>query len=156
MSQAQNPVKRLDREAETRSQTARPTTWKPASAIPEVAERPGYKHRWIRKAIYGVADPTNLSKRRREGWEPCRLEDYEELKDFVDPDARNSGLVEIGGLVLHRIGEEIAKKMADYYAGLNQQAVKSAEAMYASQANADSRMPIFKENKTSVKFGSGS
>jgi hypothetical protein len=148
-------VDRSPRENATREKTARPTSWKPASAIPEVTDRIGYRHRWIRKSMYGQLDPTNLSKKRREGWEPCRLEDYPEIEEFIDPDAKNSGLIEIGGLVLHRLSSERAKARAEYYANRNQQELKSAEAMYSAQAGVNPAMPIFKDNKSNTKFGSG-
>lgn len=152
---AEIKVDRMPRDNTTREKTARVESWKPASAVPAVEDRPGYRHRWVRKAMYGQLDPTNLSKKRREGWEPCRLEDYPELSDFVDADTKNSGLCEIGGLVLHRLSIEKVRARNEYYATRNQNELKAAEAMYGQQAGVDSRMPIFKDNKSNTKFGSG-
>jgi hypothetical protein len=148
-------VDRTPRDSATREQTARPTSWKPASAVPAVDDRPGWKHRWIRKAMYGQLDPTNLSKKRREGWVPCQLNDYPELRGFIDPESEASGMIEIGGLVLHRISVETSRARQEYYAERNQQEIRAAEAMYANQAGATSTMPLFKDNKSHTKFGSG-
>jgi hypothetical protein len=149
------PVVRTPRDAETREQQARPVTWKPASALPDVTPRPGYTHKWVRKTFNGVHDSNNLSKKRREGWEPVKIEEYPELKEYVDPDARNSGLVEIGGLILHRLSAEMQKARQQYLSQRNRQDLQSAEAMYQSQAGAVSSMPIFKDNKSKTSFGSG-
>lgn len=150
-----NKVDRIPRENATREKTARAETWRPASAVPEVADKPGYTHRWVRKSLYGRLDPTNLSKKRREGWEPCRLADYPELEPFVDREAANSELIEIGGLVLHRLSIEMKRARDAYHQRRNQDEITAAEAMYGQQAAVDSRMPIFKDNKTNTKFGSG-
>ena len=68
--------KRTNRALETREQETRPMTWKPASTLPVPQEQEGYKFRWIRRSMMGQEDPTNVSKKRREGWEPVRAEDH--------------------------------------------------------------------------------
>ena len=60
----------------------------------------GYKFRWVRTAINGQSDVRNVSVRRREGWEPCRAEDHPELALSLDDSSKQSGNVEIGGLML--------------------------------------------------------
>jgi hypothetical protein len=52
---------RLARELESRTQSERPKTWQPASALPEPDKQPGYAYRWIRVSNLNVADPSNVS-----------------------------------------------------------------------------------------------
>jgi hypothetical protein len=96
-------LSRLSRGSQDRESTARPMMWKPAALLPDPDRQEGWEYKWIRKSIMGVSDPTNMSRSLREGWEPCRLEDHPELMLAVDGDAKNSGLIEVGGLVLCKI-----------------------------------------------------
>ena len=113
----------------------------------------GWEYKWIRKAIMGIADPTNMSKSLREGWEPCRLEDHAEMMLAVDGDAKNSGLIEVGGLVLCKIPLEMFNQRQDYYMKQAQGQMESVDAQVDREN--DKRMPIFNERQTKVTFGSG-
>jgi hypothetical protein len=141
-------TKRLSRDMGTRKDT-----WKPASLLPEPARQEGWEYKWIRKSVLGVADPTNMSRSLREGWETCRLEDHPELMLAVDGDAKNSGLIEVGGLILCKMPEAMFNQRQDYYM---QQAQGQMEAVDAQvDRENDKRMPIFKERATKVTFGNG-
>ncbi len=146
-----NP-KNLPREVTTRENSARKGGWKPANLLPDPIEKEGWGHRYVRKSTHGNHDVTNMSKSLREGWEPCKIEDYPELKDSVDPDALSSGLVEIGGLILCRMPVESIAERDAYFR-------RSADAQVAAidaqlMKDNDPRMPMFKEHKTQV-FGHG-
>lgn len=143
------------REDELRQGTRKIVQWRPASALPEIPEVPGWRFRFVRKSIYGAADPTNMSKKRREYWVPVALSEMPGLEDFVDPDARNSGLVEIGGLILHKMPEEMARAREAFYRNRSNTEIAAAEAQYREQARPVSSMEIFSQNKSEVKFGSG-
>jgi hypothetical protein len=139
------------RETETRERKVR--QWQPASILPEPNPRPGFDHRWIRISILGQADPTNMSGKLREGWEPVRAEEYPELM----AEANKAGNIEIGGLVLCKIPSEFMEQRNAYY---NQQARAQMESVNNTLfRNNDPRMPLFKEHQTETSrsaFGSGS
>lgn len=146
--------KRTSRSLETREQEARPMTWKPASTLPVPLEQEGYKFRWIRRSMLGQEDPTNVSKKRREGWEPVRAEDHPELVLYLDQNARDSGLVEVGGLILCKMPSEMIRQRNDYYAKATQQQADAVDNSFMREN--DPRMPLYREKNSKVTFGSGS
>lgn len=151
MADAKGP--RLSRTTETRDTGMRKQSWKPADLLPEPARQEGWEYKWIRKSIMGVSDPTNMSKSMREGWEPCRLVDHPEMMLAVDGDAKNSDLIEVGGLVLCKIPEEMFNQRQQYYMNQAQGQMESVDAQVDREN--DPRMPLFKERKSKVTFGSG-
>lgn len=72
VNQKQN---RMDRELDARVQFERPEAWRPPEVLPAPNPRPGWTHRYIRLAILGKADPSNISSKLREGYEPCKAQD---------------------------------------------------------------------------------
>lgn len=144
---------RTDRDTETRDSTTRQKMWKPAALLPDPKRQEGWEYKWIRKAMLGVSDPTNMSKSLREGWEPCRLEDHPEMMLAVDADATNSGLIEVGGLVLCKMPEEMFNQRQQFYMNQAQDQMVSVDAQVDREN--DPRMPLFKERQTKVTFGSG-
>lgn len=146
-------MSRMPRDLQSRESTSRPKLWQPADLLPAPNPQPGFEFRWVRKAMLGVDDPTNTSRSFREGWEPCRLEDHPELALSVDKDAKNSGLVEVGGLILCKTAEETVLARNAYYQN-HAKAQQDAVDNNLMREN-DPRMPIFKDSKTSVTFGRG-
>ena len=60
-------AERTTRESKSRANTQRRKPWAPPSKL-EAPEPPaGYKHRWIRTAIRGEDDKTNVHSKMREG-----------------------------------------------------------------------------------------
>jgi hypothetical protein len=145
-------TKRLSRGEETRDSETR-RSWKPADLLPEPARAPGWEYKWIRKSMMGVSDPTNVSRSMREGWETCRSEDHPELMLAVDVDAKNSGLIEIGGLILCKIPQEMFDQRQRYYQDQANGQMESVDAQIDREN--DPRMPIFKEKQSKVTFGNG-
>jgi hypothetical protein len=145
--------KKLNREQSTREETARVKAWKPASVLPDPTPVDGYKFRYIRKSMLGVNDPTNFSRKTREGWETCRLEDHPELALMVDNDAQASGLVEIGGLILCKMPTEFVEQRREYNDRRNQAQVDSVDNSFMREN--DPRMPLFSDKKSSTSFGKG-
>lgn len=143
-------TERSTRESEQRQHTQ----WKPPSTLPEIEDRDGWTHRWIRTSLAGTSDNTNVSSRFREGWEPCKMEDYPELNVQIDRDSRFPANVEVGGLLLCRAPKELMLARAAYYIKQNDAAASSVDS-HLMKDN-DPRMPLFSERKTSVAFGSGS
>ena len=118
---------RLARELDTRAVTQRPEAWRPPETLPMPEDRPGWKHRYVRISTMGTADPSNISSKLREGYEPCKAEDYPELMMHATVEGRFKGGIEIGGLLLCRIPEEFLKQRADYYDKQNKSQIDSVD-----------------------------
>ena len=156
MDQVQTATKtqnRSARELDTRQMMQRPEAWRPPETLPMPEDRPGWKHRYVRTSTMGMADPSNISSKLREGYEPCKAEDYPELMMHATVEGRFKGGIEIGGLLLCRIPEEFLKQRADYYDKQNKSQIDSVDNNFLREN--DPRMPLFSERKTKVTFGSG-
>ena len=145
---------RETREMQTRETTSRKKLWQPADLLPTPNAQEGYEFRWIRKSMMGQSDPTNTSRSFREGWEPCRLDDHPELALSVDNDAKTSGIVEVGGLILCKMPVEMVLARNAYYS--NNAAAQLESVDNNLMRENDSRMPLFKEAKSTVSLGRGS
>lgn len=144
---------RSPRNVATRENSSRPMAWKPADLLPEPVREGGWEYKWIRKSMIGVADPTNMSRSMREGWEPCRLEDHPELKLAVDKGAESSGLVEVGGLILCKIPQEMWDQRTNHYINQANGVMQSVDAQLDREN--DPRMPMFRDRQSKVSFGNG-
>ena len=151
MDKAQN---RLSRELDTRATTARQMAWRPPETLPSPDPRDGVTHRWVRISMMGSADAANISSKLREGYEPCKAEDYPELMMHAATEGRFKGGIEVGGLLLCRIPEEFLQQRASFYEGQNKAQMESVDNNFLREN--DPRMPLFSEKKTKVTFGSGS
>jgi hypothetical protein len=146
---------RKPRELESREVFERPTEWRPPETLPSPNERPGWKHRWMRISILGTDDPSNISSKLREGYEPCKQADYPEMMMHASTEGRFKGCIEVGGLILTRIPEEFLKQRDEYYARQNKAQMESVDNNFMRQQ--DSRMPtLFADRKSEVQFGKGS
>ena len=99
----QQTQNRKSRDSETRVEMLRPQMWRAPETLPSPDPRPGWTHRWVRTSTMGVADPGNISSKLREGYEPCKAEDYPELMMHAATEGRFKGAIEVGGLLLCRI-----------------------------------------------------
>lgn len=146
---------RIPREMEVRAKTTRPATWQPPSVLPEPTPRDGWVFRWVRTHLLGASDPTNVSARRREGWEPVRAEDHPEVVLEMGLSGQApTGFVEIGGLLLCKAPEEFMQQRTDYYAKHTKDQMDAVNNNYLREN--DPRMPVFSDGKSEVRFGSGS
>ena len=145
-------VDRTPREGKTREATARKKTWTRPSALPTPDPRPGVKHRWVRTSTLGNADTTNVSGRFREGYTPVKATDYPELHVFTDHDSRFPENVEVGGLLLCAIDEEIAEDRVRQQLDQTNKQMEAVDNNYLRQS--DPRMPVLKpERSTRTSFG---
>lgn len=146
---------RAPRTNETREKEIRQVSWKPAHDLPTPAPHDGYEFRWVRASMLGNADPNNMAKARREGWEPCKSEDHPEMvADFAAFGLAPAGIIEIGGLVLCRTTAENIEARKSYYENLTQRQAEAVDNSFMREN--DPRMPLFKESRTKVSFGRGS
>ena len=144
---------RTAREADTRQVMQRPEAWRPPETLPMPDDRPGWTHRYVRISTMGTADPSNISSKLREGYEPCKAEEYPELMVHASTEGRFKGNIEVGGLLLCRIPSEFMAQRAKYYENLNKSQVDSVDNNFLREN--DPRMPLFSEKRTKVTFGSG-
>jgi len=144
---------RASRELDTRETFARPEAWRPPETLPMPDDRPGWTHRYVRTSTMGSADPSNISSKLREGYEPCKAEEYPELMMHASTEGRFKGNIEVGGLLLCRIPTEFMAQRAKYYENLNKSQVDSVDNNFLREN--DPRMPLFSEKRTKVTFGSG-
>jgi hypothetical protein len=150
MAEVQN---RTNRDLATRDKSAR-YVYKPSSTLPDPTPEPGYTFRWIATHILGQSDPTNVSRKLRDGYEPVKAADHPEMMVAGN---EKTGNIEIGGLMLCKIPSERAAAMAEYYNGQAQNQMDSVDNNFMRQN--DPRMPLFADRKSTVTrggFGNGS
>jgi len=146
---------RAPRSTTTRETEARRKPWTPPSHLAAPPPPEGYVHRWVRVAMRGEEDKMNVYAKLREGWEPVKAADHPELM-LMGNDA--TGNVEIGGLMLCKMSQEMAEARDRYY---NQQAQAQMDSVDNHfMRNSDPRMPLFSDRKSTNSrgggFGSGS
>lgn len=139
---------RIPRELVSREKTAR-VTYTPPSTLPDPTPDPGYVYHWVATHVLGQSDPTNMSKKLREGWEPVKASDHPELMLA----GSKNGNVEIGGLMLCKMPKERAQARAEYYENQAKAQMESVDNSF--MRNSDARMPLFSEKKTSTSRGIG-
>lgn len=137
----------------TREQSERPKVWQPASLLPEPDQQPGYVYRWIRVATAGKSDGQNFMSKKREGWEPVRIEEQPQFTDMTDPDSRYKDNIEVGGLLLCKAPKELMNQRKDYFARKNQAQMDSVDNNFMRES--DARMPLFREKRSTTSFGNG-
>ena len=142
---------RTPREIETRVQAERPKRWQAPELLPEPDKEEGYAYRWIRVSTLNAADARNISKSLREGWEAVKVEEQPKFKLLIDPNSRFQENIEIGGLLLCKMPLEFLKQRKEYYEQITQQQAEAVDNNLMRQS--DSRMPIFKEGKSTTSFG---
>ena len=145
---------RKPRELETRAKSERPKQWMPPETLPSPNEEPGYVFRWVRVSTLGTADPSNVSSKFREGWEPVKASEHPEIQ-LIGGGSQNRfpDSIEIGGLVLCKIPKEFIEQRAAYYQKQADSQMQSVDNTF--MRDNDPRMPLFKERRSEVKFGRG-
>jgi len=148
---------RLARELDTtvtRAAMQRPTSWQAPETLPSPNPREGITHRWVRTSMMGQPDVQNISGKLREGYEPCKAEDYPEMMMHASTEGRFMGNIEVGGLVLCSIPSEFLKQREAHFANINKATMESVDNNFMKDN--DPRMSKFSEKSTKVTFGSGS
>ena len=146
---------RTPRQVEQRKDDVRNETWSPANLLPDPDPQDGIVFRWVRVSSMGQADPTNYSKKMREGWTPVNVEEVPELAHLaIDPSQKFEGKLEVGGLLLCKMPKEKADQRNAYYRQQSQDAQNSVDNNLMRESNP--RMPIDAPSNTSrVSFGKG-
>jgi len=145
---------RSSREVQSRERSERKMEWNPGSALSAPEPPIGYKHRWIRESVMEFDDKTNVHKKRQEGWDLVRAEEYPDWFGPVVDEGRNAGVIGVGGLVLARIPVEMVEQRNQHYQGVTQQQMDAVDRDWMRENNP--AMPkLAPQRKTSVSFGSG-
>jgi len=152
--QVSDKTNRKPRELEARQEMQRPTSWRLPDALPSPDNRPGWSHRWVRTSTLGTNDPSNISSKFREGYEPCKAEEYPELMMHASTDGRFKGNIEVGGLILCRIPAEFMEQREDHFSRQNKAQMESVDNTYMKDN--DPRMSKFAERSSKVTFGTSS
>jgi hypothetical protein len=145
---------RLAREVENREAAQRKQQWAPPETLPMPKPQAGWVFRYIRISFMGQNDPTNMSAKLREGWEPVKAVDHPELMLQADPNSRYKDNIEIGGLVLCKAPEEMMDQRARYYGAQAQSQMEAVDNNFMKTE--DKRMPLFNEKRSTTSFGRGS
>lgn len=144
---------REERDQGSRASTARPMTWSPPTLLPDPAPQEGWEFRWIRVSTQGQSDPSNLSSKLREGWEPVRAVDHPEIQLFVDPASQFKDNVVVGGLMLCKTPSEMVAQRDAWFRRQAESQMQSVDNNFLRES--DPRMPLFNERSTKVTFGKG-
>jgi hypothetical protein len=145
---------RSSRETQSRERSERKMEWNPGSALNAPEPPLGYKHRWIRESVLEFDDKTNVHKKRQEGWDLVRAEEYPDYFGPVVDEGRNAGVIGVGGLVLARIPVELADQRNQHYQGVTHQQMEAVDRDWMRENNP--AMPkLAPQRKSSVSFGSG-
>ena len=143
---------RTPRELETRSKYERPKQWMAPELLPTPAPEPGYAFRWIRTSVLGKTDPSNVSSKLREGWEPVKASEHPEIQLMETGERpRFPDSIEIGGLILCKTPTEFVEQRNAYYQAQTDSQMTSVDNNF--MRSNDPRMPVFKERRSEVKFG---
>jgi|TARA_R100001443_G_scaffold6708_1_gene15753 hypothetical protein len=144
-------TKKTSRVSETRVKQERPKVWTPPSSLDSPPAPDGYRHRWIRAESMGFDDTKNMSGKIRSGWELVRADEYPEHDYPTVNDGKYAGVIGVGGLVLARIPEELAKSREDYFKQVTQDRNDALDNDVLKEQHPS--MPINQERQTRVTFG---
>ena len=140
------------RASQTRSKSERPKVWVPPSSLDAPKPPEGFRYRWIRAESMGFQDTKNITGRLREGYELVRAEEIENASDYpVVDEGRYKGVIGVGGLLLAKVPEEIAKQREDYMRRQHEARNEAVENDLMKEQ--DKRMPINIERQSRVTFG---
>ena len=146
-----NKTIKTPRASQTRTAEKRPTTWTPPSSLDAPPAPDGFRHRWIRTEVLGFDDTKNMTGKIRSGWELVRADEYPGSIYPEVKDGKYAGVIGVGGLVLARIPEEIAKSREAYF----RKQIEAREEAIENDLYKDQHksMPINSERQTRVTFG---
>ena len=142
---------KTSRASQTRSKTERPKVWTPPSSLDAPKAPDGYRHRWIRVETMGFDDTKNVQGKLRTGWELVRADQYPGSEYPTITEGKYKGMIGVGGLVLARIPEEIAKSRDEYFRNMTRDANEALE--HDLKREQHKSMPISQDRQSRVQFG---
>jgi hypothetical protein len=142
---------KTSRASQTKAKTAKKVVWAPPSSLDAPNAPAGYRHRWIRAEVMGFDDSKNMAAMIRSGYELVRGDEYPDEDYPVMKEGKYAGMIGVGGLVLARIPEEIAKARQEYFDKQNE--AKEEAIKHDILKEQHPSMPISQERQTRVTFG---
>ena len=142
---------KTSRASQTRVKQEKPKVWTPPSSLDAPPAPDGYRHRWIRAESMGFDDTKNMSGKVRSGWDLVRADEYPEHDYPSVNEGRYAGVIGVGGLVLARIPEELAKQREAYFNQMTQDRNDALENDVLKEQHPS--MPINQDRQTRVTFG---
>jgi len=147
----ENDKIRTSRASQSRSQDTRPKTWTPPSSLDAPPAPTGFRHRWIRAETMGFDDTKNMAAQLRSGWELVRADEYPDGNYPTMDEGKYAGVIGVGGLLLARIPEEIAKSREAYFAKQTKDRDDAVNNDLMKEQHPS--MPINTDRQTRVTFG---
>ncbi|MEK9741249.1 MAG: hypothetical protein VW262_08690 [Flavobacteriaceae bacterium] len=139
------------RASQSRQAEKRQATWTPPSSLDAPPAPDGFRHRWIRTEVLGFDDTKNMSGKMRSGWELVRADEYPDHPYPQVGEGKYAGVIGVGGLVLARIPEEIAKAREDYFQKQTEARDEAVNNDLLKEQHPS--MPINVDRQTRVTFG---
>ena len=139
------------RASQTRVKNEQPKVWTPPSSLDAPPAPDGYRHRWIRAESMGFDDTKNMTGKLRSGWELVRSDEYPDTEYPTQKEGKYAGVIGVGGLLLARIPEEIAKSREAYYKKQTQDRDDAVNNDLMKDQHPS--MPINQDRQTRVTFG---
>jgi hypothetical protein len=146
-------AERTPRDLDTRARTERPKQWMLPELLPSPNPEEGYEFRWIRISTLGQNDPTNVTSKLREGWEPVKASEHPEIMHMGSNNTRFPDCIEVGGLMLCKTPKEFVQQRNAHFQQMADGQLQSVDNSFMREN--DRRMPLFRERSTEVKFGRG-
>ena len=147
----ENDKIKTSRASQTRDKIEVKKVWTPPNSLDAPPAPTGYRHQWIRAEILGQQDTKNVASSLREGYELVRADEYPDSQYPQMKDGKYAGVIGVGGLVLARIPEEIAKSREDFFKKQTQ--AKDEAINNDLMKEQHSSMPINAERQSRVTFG---
>ena len=142
---------KTSRASQTRDKIEVKKVWTPPNSLDAPPAPTGYRHQWIRAEILGQSDAKNIASSLREGWELVRADEYPNDNYPSLDTGKYSGVIGVGGLVLARIPEELARSREDYFKKVSADRHEALENDVLKEQHPS--MPINQERQTRVTFG---
>ena len=142
---------KTSRASQTRAKQEKPKVWTPPSSLDAPPAPDGFRHRWLRAESMGYDDTKNITGKIRSGWELVRSDEYPNEDYPVINSGKYAGVIGVGGLVLARISEELAKSREEYFSKKTAERNEAIENDVLKEQHPS--MPINQERQTRVTFG---
>ena len=147
----ENEKIKTSRASQTRTKAEAKKVWTPPTSLDAPPAPKGFRHQWIRAEILGHQDTSNIAKNIREGYELVRADEYPDSDYPAMSEGRYAGVIGVGGLLLARIPEEVAKSREEYF---SQKTADGNEAISTDLLKEQHpSMPINEDRQTRVTFG---
>ena len=147
----ENDKVKTSRASQTRDKIEVKKVWTPPNSLDAPPAPTGYRHQWIRAEVLGQQDTKNVASSLKEGWELVRADEYPDQEFPSMSEGRYAGMIGVGGLLLARIPEEIARQIDEYYKKQTQNKEEAVDNDLLKEQHPS--MKFQKESNTRVTFG---